>query len=99
MKMMKQLDHFLRELKIRRKGAEEEIDQEHKRVSVTVKADDVVDVVINETKDHLVALSGLYDSAIDIARKQEQMEEIKKHVKETLATLEGKAATEREMML
>ena len=64
-----------------------------------VKADDVVDVVISETKDQLVMLSGLYDSAIDMAREQEQMEEIKRHVKETLATLQDKAASEREMIL
>jgi len=76
----------------------DEANNKMKNFQNSSKAEDVLDV-IDEQEDKLVAVSGMYDQALENTRKREQMDEVKKHVKETLAGLKDKASQQREAIL
>ena len=73
----------------------DEANNKAKNFQNSSKAEDVL-AFMDQQEDKLLAVSGMYDQAIENTRKREQMDEIKKHVKETLAELKDKASQQRE---
>lgn len=68
---------------------------EHEKVvnfqAAKLEGEEVVDMIMAETDDQVVALSGVFHQAIQKSKKQRQMDEIKKNVVETLEFLNARA--------
>ena len=54
---------------------------------------------MDDNVDKHLALSGIYDEAIEKTRQQQQLAEIKRHVEDTLADLQDRARQIREVAL
>ena len=93
--MRVQIEKFVKGLAEEEKKVQNEISNEHEKVAnfqaAKLEGEEVVDMIMDETDDQFVSLSGVFHQAIQKSKKQRQMDEIKKNVIETLEFLNVRA--------